>query len=53
MTETTKPRTDRVEGLPFAFEDDCTEMWSVLDHMRKNSPGIVEHVQGMVIVSAV
>ena len=50
MAETTKPWTDRVERLPFAFENDRTEMWGTLDDMRKNGPGIVEHVQGMIII---
>ena len=48
--QTTKSGADRVESLPFTFEDDRTEMGGALDHMRKNGPGVLQDVEGMVIV---
>src|SRR5262249_196345 len=49
-TETTKPGADRVERLPLAFVDDSTEVWDAFNHIGKNGPCIVEHVEGMIIV---
>ena len=43
--QTTKSGADRVESLPFTFKDDRTEMWGTLDHMRKNGPGVLQHVE--------
>jgi hypothetical protein len=48
--QTTKSGADRVESLPFTFKDDRTEMGGALDHMRKNGPGVLQHVEGMIII---